>query len=143
MMYPQGGLYVTVITVHLILQTGLSSVLDRVMGVGATGGSVTQTPSVWTNAAGTGIQVAGTALTIDQMPSHSHALLIYTGGESAGGKCDSYGGRAYIQGDTCLPTGGNQPHYHGVTDHGHAHTAGASAIDVRPPYYALAFIMKL
>ncbi|PWL41967.1 MAG: hypothetical protein DBY43_03740, partial [Clostridiaceae bacterium] len=40
-------------------------------------------------------------------------------------------------------TGGNQPHYHGVTDNGHAHTAAASAIDVRPPYYALAFIMKL
>lgn len=112
-------------------------------GVGATGGSVTQTPSVWTNAAGTGVQVAGTALTIDQMPSHNHQLLIYNGGESAGGRCISYGGRAYIQDDTCLPAGGNQPHYHGVTDHGHAHTAGASAIDVRPPYYALAFIMKL
>lgn len=112
-------------------------------GVGATGGSVTQTPSVWTNAAGTGVQVAGTALTIDQMPSHKHTLLIYHGGDSAGGRCTDYGGRGYIQGDTCLPAGGNQPHYHGVTDNGHAHTAGASAIDVRPPYYALAFIMKL
>ena len=112
-------------------------------GVGATGGSVTQTPSVWTNAAGTGVQVAGTALTIDQMPSHNHTLLIYHGGKSAGGRCTDYGGRDYIQGDTCLPAGGNQPHYHGVTDNGHAHTAGASAIDVRPPYYALAFIMKL
>ena len=112
-------------------------------GVGATGGSVRQTPSVWTNAAGTGVQVAGTTLTIDQMPSHNHTLFIYQGGGSAGGRCTSYGGRAYIQGDTCLSAGGNQPHYHGVTDNGHAHTAGASAIDVRPPYYALAFIMKL
>ena len=111
--------------------------------VGATGGSVTQTPSVWTNAAGTGVQVVGTVLTVDQMPSHSHMLHIYSGDGSAGGRCTSYGGRAYIQGDTCLPAGGSQPHYHGVTDNGHAHTAGASAIDVRPPYYALAFIMKL
>lgn len=112
-------------------------------GVGATGGSVTQTPSVWTNAAGTGVQVAGTALTIDQMPSHNHTLRIYHGGESAGGRCTDYGGRGSIQSDTCLPAGGNQPHYHGVTDNGHVHTAGARAIDVRPPYYALAFIMKL
>ena len=87
--------------------------------------------------------MAGTALTVDQMPSHSHMLHIYSGDGSAGGRCTSYGGRAYIQGDTCLPAGGSQPHYHGVTDNGHAHTAGASAIDVRPPYYALAFIMKL
>ena len=48
-----------------------------------------------------------------------------------------------IQGDTCQNTGNSQPHYHGVIDNGHAHTAAASAIDVRPPYYALAFIMKL
>lgn len=112
-------------------------------GVGNTGGSITRTPSVWTNAAGTGIQVAGTALTIAQMPSHNHSLYIYKGDGSAGGRITDYGGRDFIQGDTCQNTGNSQPHYHGVTDNGHAHTAAASAIDVRPPYYALAFIMKL
>lgn len=112
-------------------------------GVGNTGGSITRTPSVWTNAAGTGVQVAGTALTIDQMPSHNHRLYIYKGSGSAGGRITDYGGRDFIQGDTCQNTGNSQPHYHGVTDNGHAHTAAASAIDVRPPYYALAFIMKL
>lgn len=110
---------------------------------GNTGGALSYTPTVTVNVAGTGVQVAGTALTVDQMPSHSHMLHIYSGDGSAGGRCTSYGGRAYIQGDTCLPAGGSQPHYHGVTDNGHAHTAGASAIDSRPPYYALAFIMKL
>lgn len=112
-------------------------------GVGNTGGSITQTPSVWTGATGTGIQVGGTALTIDQMPSHNHSLYIYKGGGSAGGRITDYGGRGIIQGDSCQNTGNSQPHYHSVTDNGHAHTAEASAIDVRPPYYALAFIMKL
>ena len=41
-------------------------------GVGNTGGNITQTPSVWTNAAGTGIQVAGTAINESQMPWHTH-----------------------------------------------------------------------
>ena len=41
-------------------------------GVGNTGGNWTQTPSVWTNAAGTGIQVAGTAINTSQMPWHTH-----------------------------------------------------------------------
>ena len=115
-------------------------------GVGNTGGSITQTPSVWTNAAGTGIQVAGTTLTEAQMPSHQHAGSIVaakTTGSSSGGT-----GATKKPYDTTLSfttdrRGGNKPHYHGVTDNGHAHTAAASAIDVRPPYYALAFIMKL
>ena len=111
-------------------------------GVGAMGGSVTQTPNVWTNAAGTGVWTAGHALTVAEMPSHNHNLLIYKGGSSAGGRITDYGGRDMIQGDTCLYTGGNQPHSHAIGDNGHAHSAGASAIDVRPPYYALAYIMK-
>lgn len=115
-------------------------------GVGNTGGSITQTPSVWTGAAGTGIQVAGTTLTEAQMPYHQHTGSI-TAAES---KNSARGGTGEVKEaiktriafttDFC---GGNQPHYHGVIDSGHAHTAAAGAIDVRPPYYALAFIMKL
>lgn len=136
-------------------------------GVGATGGSVTQTPSVRTNAAGTGIKVAGTTLTIDQMPLHTHSGSVgsdasvrvqdSTQSSSAGEWLadDSFGSVGWSSYPIRKPlkefsaslsingTGGNQPHYHGVTDKGHAHTAAASAIDVRPPYYALAFIMKL
>lgn len=135
-------------------------------GVGNTGGNITQTPSVWTNAAGTGIQVAGTAINESQMPWHTHSgsvgsdasiqvqdsIQSSTGEWLADDSFGSMGGSPYpirkplkefsaslsING-----TGGSQPHYHGVTDNGHAHTAAASAIDVRPPYYALAFIMKL
>lgn len=136
-------------------------------GVGNTGGNWTQTPSVWTNAAGTGIQVAGTAINTSQMPWHTHSGSVgsdasiqvqdYIQSTSAGEWLadDSFGSVGWSPSPIRKPlkefsaslsisgTGGNQPHYHGVTDNGHAHTAAASAIDVRPPYYALAFIMKL
>lgn len=136
-------------------------------GVGNTGGNWTQTPSVWTNAAGTGIQVAGTAINTSQMPWHTHSgsvgsdasIQVQDSIQSSGtGEWladDSFGSLGWSPYPIRKPlkefsaslsisgTGGNQPHYHGVTDNGHAHTAAASAIDVRPPYYALAFIMKL
>lgn len=137
-------------------------------GVGNTGGSITRTPSVWTNAAGTGIQVAGTAINTSQMPWHTHSGSVgsdasinteqQTQASTHGtwlnsSKFDSESGwqpsrvrkplQEFSASLSINGTGGNQPHYHGVTDNGHAHTAAASAIDVRPPYYALAFIMKL
>lgn len=136
-------------------------------GVGNTGGNWTQTPSVWTNAAGTGIQVAGTAINTSQMPWHTHSGSVGSDASiqvqdsiqsSSAGEWladDSFGSTGWSPSPVRKPlkefsaslsisgTGGNQPHYHGVTDNGHAHTAAASAIDVRPPYYALAFIMKL
>ena len=136
-------------------------------GVGNTGGNITQTPSVWTNAAGTGINVAGTAITEAQMPWHTHSGSVGSDASiqvqgsiqsSSAGEWladDLFGSIGWSPSPIRKPlkefsaslsingTGGNQPHYHGVTDNGHAHTAAASAIDVRPPYYALAFIMKL
>ena len=136
-------------------------------GVGNVGGSITQTPSVWTNAAGTGIQVAGTAITEAQMPWHTHSgsvgsdasIQVQNTIQSSGAgewlAADSFGSPGWSPSPIRKPlkefsaslsingTGGSQPHYHGVTDNGHAHTAAASAIDVRPPYYALAYIMKL
>lgn len=136
-------------------------------GVGNTGGNITQTPSVWTNAAGTGINVAGTAITEAQMPWHTHSGSVGSDASiqvqdsiqsSSAGEWladDLFGSMGWSPSPIRKPlkefsaslsingTGGNQPHYHGVTDNGHAHTAAASAIDVRPPYYALAYIMKV
>jgi microcystin-dependent protein len=135
--------------------------------VGNVGGSITQTPSVWTNAAGTGINVAGTAITKDQMPWHTHSVSVGSDASVTTQRSvqEMYDGEWLSAGHfyatnwssttarkplkefsaslSINGTGGNQPHYHGVTDNGHAHTAAASAIDIRPPYYALAFIMKL
>lgn len=135
--------------------------------VGNVGGSITRTPSVWTNAAGTGINVAGTAITKDQMPWHTHSGSVgsdasvttqssvremYDGEWLSAGHFYATNGppttarkplKEFSASLSINGTGGNQPHYHGVTDNGHAHTAAASAIDIRPPYYALAFIMKL
>ena len=135
--------------------------------VGNVGGSITRTPSVWTNAAGTGINVAGTAITKDQMPWHTHSGSVgsdasvttqrsvqemYDGEWLSAGHFYATNGspttarkplKEFSASLSINGTGGNQPHYHGVTDNGHAHTATASAIDIRPPYYALAFIMKL
>lgn len=136
-------------------------------GVGNTGGNWTQTPSVWTNAAGTGIQVAGTAINTSQMPWHTHSGSVGSDASirvqssiqsSSAGEWladDSFGSPGWSPSPIRKPlkefsaslsingTGDGQPHYHGVTDNGHVHTAAASAIDVRPPYYALAYIMKL
>lgn len=136
-------------------------------GVGNTGGDWTQTPSVWTNAAGTGIQVAGTAINTSQMPWHTHSGSVGSdasietqevtqNNRSGEWLSDTlFGSISWSPSPVRKPlkefsaslsingTGGSQPHYHGVTDNGHVHTVAASAIDVRPPYYALAYIMKL
>lgn len=89
--------------------------------VGATGGQNTVTPD---------ITVANHTLTTAQMPSHTHlvAQSSNAGGGSAG--YGDYGGQAY-------PTG-----YAGGGG-AHNHTATSSAVSTLPPYYALAFIMKL
>lgn len=109
---------------------------------GNTGGSQNMSPAVTVNPAATGIQIQGHALTINEIPSHTHllrgALHIFDYGSRNGVTMD-----AYDQDFISSATGGNQAHTHGVTDNSHAHTAQVVSFDNRPPYYALAYIMKL
>lgn len=110
---------------------------------GNTGGALSYTPTVTVNAAGTGVQVGYHTLTEAEIPSHSHRMqnMHYQGNPD---NWDT--GNTVLSGGNDLwsgATGGSQGHNHPITDNGHAHTASASAVDSRPPYYALAFIMKL
>lgn len=109
---------------------------------GNTGGSQNMSPAVTVNPAATGIQIQGHALTINEMPSHSHTIP----NMKMEGSPDNWSTqRTFIPGGTYNTdaAGGNQAHTHGVTDNSHAHTAQVVSFDNRPPYYALAYIMKL
>lgn len=109
---------------------------------GNTGGSQNMSPAVTVNHAATGIQIQGHALTINEMPSHTHTIYNM---HNQGNPDNWDNGPAYITGGslTTGAAGGNQAHTHGVTDNSHAHTAHVVSFDNRPPYYALAYIMKL
>lgn len=107
--------------------------------VGTNGGSNTKTTSSDTHNHG-GTQ--GHALTLAQMPSHSHGLggiQLYRNPKDEG----STFGPDYDPTDndgnvvTAQTQGSGQAHSHGISNDTHSHT-----VDVRPPYYALAYIMK-
>lgn len=110
---------------------------------GNTGGALSYTPTVTVNVAGTGVQVGYHTLTEAEIPSHSHRMqnMHYRGNPDNWSDENTVlsGGNDLWSG----ATGGGQGHNHPITDNGHAHTVSASAVDSRPPYYALAFIMKL
>lgn len=110
---------------------------------GNTGGSQNMSPAVTVNAAGTGVQVGYHTLTEAEIPSHSHRMqnMQYKGNPD-----DWYDGSVVMSGGNDLwsgATGGGQGHNHPIIDNGHAHTAQVVSFDNRPPYYALAYIMKL
>lgn len=105
--------------------------------VGASGGSVnksTDSQGAHTHGAATG----STALTVDQMPAHTHTSQTQPTG--AGASVPYGGGAGYnTVAAATSSTGGGSGHTHTIASDGaHTHTT-----DVRPPYYALCYIMKL
>ena len=100
---------------------------------GNTGGSTSKTAEV------TGLSVTNSAVTLSiaQIPSHNHSIAINsaTGGIGlvAGGSTTGTSKTLYTGNQ-----GGGESHNHTATVSG-----GSVSIDVRPLYFALAFIIKL
>ena len=86
---------------------------------------------LWPGVSGT---VGKTTLTVEQLASHNHKMLVQTGAGStdsiSGGKGAPLWSAGYLQ-----SSGGSQPHTHALSG-----TSGdASGL---PPYYALSYIMR-
>lgn len=151
--------------------SGTPDLRDRfIIGAGSTfapgnvGGTLSQTTNIAgahthgaiidaSGAHGHNITVNGTALTIAQIPAHGHDILWQFQSPSGGtGDRASYLAATGSVSQT-QPAGGGQAHSHTAsadTQGLHTHTGTIQSagdhthtVDVTPPYYALAFIMKL
>ncbi len=112
-------------------------------GVGTVGGNSVQT--IGTTAAGlhnhSGADL-GHSLTVDELPPHTHSVAALDGTRTTA--VPTSGGTIIaaqsFEADTTGQTGSGNPHTHGIgSDGNHSH---AFSIDVRPDWYALAFILK-
>lgn len=142
---------------------GAASVTPTVSVQNATQGGNISTVTVAgnTDVRGTGINVQGTTLTTDTIPYHAHNVYAAQVCEAGGGRfcVDSGAGGVGVYSAT-TPIGGNGAHAHPIYDAGHfhyfshnhshvftgvshTHVATASAISTIPPYYKLAYCVKL
>lgn len=141
---------------------GAASVTPTVSVQNATqGGSIGNTAATGNiSASGTGVGVQGTTLDVNTLPSHTHAVFYKIHAFEYGAK----GGTSLDSPDSSLnsgATGNSWAHAHGVSDPGHSHgfsavahshtftgaahthTATANAISTIPPYYKMAYCVKL
>ncbi|MFQ5456441.1 MAG: hypothetical protein ACE5EA_09625, partial [Nitrospirota bacterium] len=92
-------------------------------GVGDTGGSISHDH---------GGATGDHTLTIDEMPPHRHTFGMHNWDEDGVVMPDRSGAAQRQASPATDPTGGGQPHNHPIASSDH-----------RPPYYALAYIIKL
>ena len=129
---------------------------------GQTGGATSVTPTVSVQnatqggsiaTAATGITIQAHTLGIEQIPSHRHSIVAQDLNETpnpmGGILWASRGNQQTWYTDL---NGGTQSHTHGRTDPGHTHTftgaahthaATANTINTLPPYYKMAYCVKL
>lgn len=129
---------------------------------GQTGGAASVTPTVSVQnatqggsiaTAATGITIQAHTLGIEQIPSHRHSIVAQdlnkTSNPMGGILWASRGNQQTWYTDL---NGGTQSHTHGRTDPGHTHTftgaahthaATANTINTLPPYYKIAYCVKL
>ena len=143
---------------------GATSVTPTVSVQNATqGGSIGNTTATGNvGVSGTNVGVQGTTLSVAQLASHSHRnSLKYVNANSSESTSSAFsnnGNPSYYSTDE---TGGNQWHDHGVYDPGHTHSfsgtahthtftgavhthvATADPINTLPPYYKMAYCVKL
>ncbi len=105
---------------------------------GDTGGSNSKTTNT-TGAHSHSVSVGNTTLSLHQIPSHNHAFN--TGSHYANNNYAAIGNAAYGARGRTQHTGGSGSHSHSASsgsagNHDHS-------VDVRPPYYALCYIIKL
>lgn len=143
---------------------GAASVTPTVSVQNATqGGSIGNTTATGkVSVSGTNVGVQGTTLSVAQLANHSHRnSLKYISAdtsESTSSAFSANGNPSYYSTDA---TGGNEGHMHGISDPGHTHSfsgtahthtftgaahthvATARPINTLPPYYKMAYCVKL